>query len=221
MRSRGLVRRGLPGLVGMGLFAMTLPLNGSAQAGPPVVTVSPTGAKIKVTQASLAEAIDALAKAAGFKVTYEGARPNAVLFNTEIDTPSVAQTLFRLIDGQNLNYAAKFDLTGKNVTALMVLGTQSKAAGTTGAPAGASRPQPFAPPRAPRNDLPVVDDDPVEAEPEPTAQPLPTPAPASASPPRNGPGGQATPYPPSPFAPRPPFGSPFGPRSAPSPSPSP
>ena len=206
----------------MGLSALALPLHGSAQAAPPVVTLSPTGAKIKVTQASLTEAIDALARAAGFKVTYEGARPNAILFNTEIDTPSVAQTLFRLIDGQNLNYAAKFDLTGKKVTSLMVLGTQSKAAGTTGSPAGATRPQPFAPPRTPRNDLPAVDDDPVEAaEPEATAPSLPTPVPSSASPPRNGPGGQATPNPPSPFAPRPPFGGPFGPRPAPSPTTSP
>ena len=56
-----------------------------------------------MTSATLAETIDALARAAGFKVTYDGARPSAMLFNAEIDTPTVAQTLFRLIDGQNLN----------------------------------------------------------------------------------------------------------------------
>lgn len=200
---------------------MLLPPHRPVQAAPPVVTVGAAGAKIKVTQASLAEAIDALARAADFKVTYEGARPNAMLFNTEIDTPSVAQTLFRLIDGQNLNYAAKFDLTGKKVTSLMVLGTQAKAGGTTGAAAGLSRPQPFAPPRAPRNDLPAVDDDPVEVEAEPAPQPQPTPVPSPPVPARTGPGAQVTPYPPSPFAPRPPFGSPFGPRPVPSPSPSP
>ena len=199
---------------------ITLPLHGSVQAGPPVVTVNGAGAKIQVTSATLSEAIDALARAAGFKVTYEGARPGAMLFNTEIDTPSVAQTLFRLIDGQNLNYAATLDRTGRKVTTLMVLGTQSKTPATTGAPGGASRPQPFATPRGPRNDVPVVnDDDATEAEPEPPPQPTPPPGPSV--PQRAGPGGQASPLPPPPFTPRPLFGSPFAPRPSPSPSPLP
>ena len=130
-----------------------------------------------MASAPLSEAIDALARAAGFKVTYEGARPNVMLFNAEIETPSVAQTLLRLIDGQNLNYAVMFDLTGKKVTSLMVLGTQSKPGAAAPAPATASRPQPFTPPRTSRADMNVVDDDPIEPEPEPTPQPTPTPAP--------------------------------------------
>ena len=210
------MRPGLPWILGLGLAAVVLPLHRSVQAAPPVVTVGAAGARIKVVQASLSEAIDALARAAGFKVTYEGARPNAMLYNAEIDTPSVAQTLFRLIDGQNLNYAVMFDLSGKKVTSLMVLGAQPKAGGAAGSPAALARPQSFAPPRGPRTDPPVVDDEP--AEPEPEATPQPTPAPAPPLPPRGGPGGQAAPFPPSPFAPRP-FGSPFGPRPSPSPSP--
>ena len=214
MRSRGLVRRFVPRLAALGSAAMILLPDGSVLAAQPVVTLNPTGAKIVVTQASLPEAIDALARAAGFKVTYEGARPTAMLYNAEIDTPTVAQTLFRLIDGQNLNYAVTFDLTGKRVTLLMVFGVQPKAGGPAGAPAGATRPQPFTPPRGPRTDVPVVDDDPVEPEPEPS--PTPTPAPSPPVPVRGDPG--ASPFPPSPFAPRP-FGSPFGPRPSPSPSP--
>jgi len=211
------VRRSLPGVLALGVVAMAAPIHGSVHAAPPVVTLSATGAKIKVTSASLSEAIDAFSRAAGFKVTYEGGRPNAMLYNAEIDTPTVAQTLFRLIDGQNLNYAVMFDRTGKKVTTLMVLGVQPKSGATPGAPSGIARPQPFTPPRGTRNDTPVVDDDPVESEPEATPQP--TPAPSPQVPPRAGPGGQGAPFPPSPFAPRPPFGSPFGPRPSPSPSP--
>ncbi|HQZ17685.1 MAG TPA: hypothetical protein PLD86_12495, partial [Vicinamibacteria bacterium] len=114
-------------MIALGVAAMgAAPVPASVQAAPPLVTLNATGAKIVVTRASLAEAIDALARAAGFKVTYEGARPTAMLYNAEIDTPTVAQTLFRLIDGQNLNYAVTFDLTGKRVTLLMVLGAQPK-----------------------------------------------------------------------------------------------
>jgi hypothetical protein len=188
-------------------------LRGSVLAAPPVVTVGASGAKIKVTQASLSEAIDALARAAGFKVTYEGARPNVMLYNAEIDTPTVAGTLFRLIDGQNLNYAVRFDLSGKKVTSLLVLGPLPKTGGAPGSPAALTRPQPFTPPRGSRSDSPVVDDEPDEPEPEATPQPTPVPTPPA--PPR---GGQAGPFPPSPFAPRP-LGSPFGPRPSPSPSP--
>ncbi len=220
MRSRGLVRFTVPRAAALAAGLMALPLQGSVRAAAPVVTVSATGAKIQVTSSTLSEAIDALARVAGFKVTYEGARPAAMLFNTEIDTPSVAQTLFRLIDGQNLNYAATLDRTGRKVTTLMVLGTQSKTPAAASGQTGAARPQPFATPRGPRSDAPVViDDDPVEDEPE--APPPPTPLPGSAVPPRAGPGGQATPLPPPPFTPRPLFASPFAPRPSPSPSPLP
>lgn len=220
MRSRGLVRLVLPRMALLGAAVITLPLHGSVQAGPPVVTVSATGTRIQVTSATLSEAIDALSRAAGFKVTYEGARPNAMLFNTEIDTPSVAQTLFRLIEGQNLNYAATLDRTGRKVTTLMVLGTQSRTPATAGAPGGVARPQPFATPRTPRSDVPVVnDDDPAEAENEPSPQATTTPGPSA--PPRTSPGAQASPLPPPPFTPRPLFTSPFAPRPSPSPSPLP
>ena len=218
MRSRGLVRRGLPGFFALGVASMVVaPLGRSVQAGPPLVTLNATGAKIVVTQASLSDAIDALARAAGFKVTYEGARPTAMLYNAEIDTPTVAETLFRLIDGQNLNYAVMFDLTGKKVTSLMVLGVPPKTGGSLGTPPVGARPQPFTPPRGPRSEVPVIDDDPVEPEPQPTPVPSPVPSPPV---PVRGPGSPTSPFPPSPFAPRPfPFGTPFGLRPSPSPSP--
>ena len=213
MRSHPLVPPGFGRLLALGVALLTLPFHRPVEAAAPVVTLGPAGAKIHIASSSLSEAIDALARAASFKVTYEGPRPTAMLYNAEIDTPTVAQTLFRLIDGQNLNYAVMFDLSGKKVTKLMVLGTQPK---TGGAASGAvSRPQAFTPPRSPRADMPVVEDDPLPAEPEPTPQPSPSPSPIPSK------DGQAAPpgAPYSPFGPRPPFGGPFGPRPTPSPSP--
>ncbi len=216
MTSEGLVRRNLPRIAVLLAALVAPPLHRPVQAAPPVVTLGPGGARIVVASASLGEAIDALARAAGFKVTYEGARPGAMLYNAEIDTPSVAQTLFRLIDGQNLNYAVMFDLSGRNVASLMVYGAPPKASGSAATSPAVARPQPFTPPRGPRTEVPAVDDDAVESEPEPTPAPSPSPTPFI---PARGPGGQGSPFPPSPFAPRPPFGSPFGPRPSPSPSP--
>lgn len=209
--------RGLPGLLGISASMLAVPLIGSADAATPVVTIGTTGAKIQIVSASLVDTIDALSRAAGFKVTYEGSPPATMLFNAEIDTPTVPQTLSRLLDGQNLNYGVVFDLSGRRVTRLMIFGVAPKAGATSGATP--ARPQPFATPRNPREALPPVDDDPPESsEPEP-AVPEPTPSPTAAP---QGPGGQtppASPFPPSPFSPRP-FG-PFGPRPTPLPSPSP
>ncbi len=190
----------------------------SVQAAPPAVTISPSSVRIQVAASPLVETIDALARAANFKVTYEGARPVAVLFGAVIDTPTVAQTLLRLLEGQNLNYAVLFDLSGKRVTSLMILGVVPKSAAASGPAAGGSRPQPFA---TPRTSLPPVDDDPAE---EAEETPEPEPSPPSTAPAR-GPGSPASPFPTSPFAPRSPFGAPYGPRptapSSPPPLPSP
>lgn len=201
-------------------LAGALSFAGAVQADQPVVVTSAASTKITITSASLGEAIDALARTAGFKVTYEGGRPNAMLYKTEVDTPSVAESLARLLDGQNLNYGIVFDLTGRKVTLLMVLGPAIKPAGGTaaGAAGAASRPQPFATPRSPRNEPPPEEDDAQElaAEPEPT--PSPTPAASPSIPPRNGP---ISPFqPPSPFGPRP-IGVPPGGPPRPSPTPSP
>jgi len=216
----------LPGLVALVAGALAL-LPGTARASGPVVTLSPTNARLQTSGSTLAEAIDALARKANFKVTYEGARPSGMLFSTDIDTPSVAQTLFRLLEGQRLNYAVVLDLTGKNVTLLMVLGPPARAAGTGsgGGTGGTRSPAPFATPRAPRNEVPVVDEDPPD-EPEPTPTPGPSASPAPAGPAGSGatPGGPValppSPYQISPFGPRPPIGVPPGaPRPSPSPSP--
>jgi hypothetical protein len=219
--------RGFPvPLTLLGLMAL-LPLCGSVRAAPPMVSISPGSVRIQVTSASLAEAVDALSRAAGFKVTYEGPRPMGMIFNVEINSPSVAETLFRLLDGQNVNYGVVFDLTGRQVASLMVLGPAAKHGGVTTTPASSgAAPRQFAPPRNPRNDLPLVDDDPeeeAEAEPEPPAAvpeatASPSPDPAGSPDPADR---RTVPQPPSPFSPRPLVVSPFAPRATPSPSPSP
>ena len=111
-----------------------------ARAAPPSVSLSPDGVRIQVAASSVAEAIDALSRAAGFKVTYEGPRPSGMIFNAEITTPSVAETLFRLLDGQNLNYGVVFDLSGRKVTSLRLLGPASKKAGIAGPAASSGGP---------------------------------------------------------------------------------
>src|SRR6186713_2250284 len=175
MRSHGLVSLRLPGLIALAAVALAF-FPGPARAAGAVVTLSPTNARLQISGGSLAEAIDALARTANFKVSYEGPRPSALLFNTDIDTPTVAQTLFRLLEGQSLNYAVVLDLTGRNVTRLMILGPPVRAAGTgpAGGSGGVRPPQPFATPRGPRNEVPPADPDAAE-EPEPAPGPSPSP----------------------------------------------
>ncbi|MEO8499689.1 MAG: hypothetical protein ABI565_02150 [Vicinamibacteria bacterium] len=194
-------------------LAMVVPPGRPAQAAQPVILSSANSTKITVTAVSLTDTIDALARAAHFRVTYEGARPTGMLFNAEIDTPSVAGTLARLLEGQNLNYGIVFDLSGRQVTLLMILGPASKLGGVSGAGSAPPRPQPFTTPRSPRNDLPPVDDDPEEV----AAEPEPSPAPAPSATPGGAPVSPFRP-PPSPFAPRP-FG--LSPGAPPQPTPSP
>ena len=191
-----------------------VPLAGTVRAAAPVVTITPTGARVQVSSATLAETIDALARVAGFKVTYDGARPSAMLFNAEVDTPTVAHTLSRLLEGQNLNYGIVFDLTGTKVTALMIFGTASKTPGSAGGGGSTpARPQPFTTPRNPRATMPPVDDDPVEeVQADTTPEPTPTPTPSPVAPQQGTP-----PNMPSPFAPRP-FGRPLVPPPTPPPA---
>jgi hypothetical protein len=220
MRLHSPARRRVQGALAVGFGMMVLPPGSSVHAAPPVVVSNPGLTRIAVSSGALSDAIDALARAANFKVTYEGPRPMALLFNTEIETPTVAQTLTRLLDGQGLNYAMVFDLTGKRVTLLLVLGPAPKAGGgTVGAPGGAARPQPFAPPRGVRSDLPAVEDDPADLpEENPQPQPSPSPTPAPTGP--RGPGAPPSPFrPPYTFAPRP-LGLPPG-QAQPSPTPLP
>lgn len=186
--------------------------NQTVHAGPPVITMTPAGVRIQAASSTLSETIDALSKAAGFKLIYDGARPAVPLFNLDIDTPNLSQTVVRLLEGQNLNYAMLMDKSGTKVTSLMILGSAPKGVSAPASPGSTSRPGAFSPPRSPRNDLPPVDDDPADVEPPPDP-PTPTPVPA-ASP------NKSQPVPLSPFAPRSPFGNPFPPRPTPSASPS-
>lgn len=218
MRPAPRIRRQSRMVLAFVTVASLAPLTGTVRAATPVVTITPTGARIRVSSATLAETIDALARVAGFKVSYDGARPSAMLFNAEVDTPTVAHTLNRLLEGQNLNYGIVFDLTGTKVTALMIFGTASNTSGSTGA-STPTRPQLFATPRNPRATMPPVDDDPVE-EVQADATPEPTPTPTPAATPQAGPPLQP------PFGPRP-FGRPLvppptpPPAAAPTPSPLP
>jgi hypothetical protein len=180
-----------------------------AQSSVPVVTVGPGLARIDVTASSLGDAIDALARAASFKVTYEGARPTAMLYKTQIDTPSVSRTLFRLLEGQNLNYGLVMDATGQHVTTLIVLGVASRSGTDPFGGSSGGRPQPFATPRPPRN-VTEAPPDVMEAETPAVPEATPTPTPV-----------EIRPVAPPSMGPRMPFGRPFGPRPSPSPTASP
>lgn len=194
----------------------------SGHADPPQITVGPEGARIRIVSASLSEAIDALARAGGFRVIYQGARPTAMLFNAEIDARTVGEALLRLLEGQSLNYGVVFDVTGTSVTSLLVLAPAS-GAGSAQAPFGNSAPPPQSlptPRRAPRRDSPMPEVEPEIGEPEPEPEPEPSPVATPTSTP--------SPTPPplrlSPFAPRSPFPPPLPtapPPPAPTPSPSP
>ena len=143
-----------------------------------------------------------------------------MLFNTDIDTPSVSQSLSRLLEGQNLNYGVVYDLSGKKVTTLMIFGLAPKVGAAPGSTASGSRPQPFATPRTSKNEPPPEEDEVEEVpEPEPVPQATPVIAPPSGRP--GGPGSPTSPFPPSPFTPRSPFGNPLATRPTPPPVPSP
>ncbi|GAB5711432.1 hypothetical protein [Staphylococcus aureus] len=70
MKSQGSAGRRLVTLIALAIAGWGLPPDGSVSAAAPVITISASGAKIQIASASLAEAIDAFAQAAGFKVTY-------------------------------------------------------------------------------------------------------------------------------------------------------
>lgn len=195
-------------------------LSGRARAADPIVSVGPSGAKVRIVSASLAEALNALARAAGFEVKYEGTPPAAMLFNLEIDAASVPEALLRLLAGQSLNYGLALDSTGKRVSSLLI-GTPAPRTGAPGNPSvpppPGVAPRPFGNPRNSRA-VPIVEENAIEDEAAPEEEPSPTPSPTPApvpTPPGIRPGQQ---FPP---AMRPPFGQPFGPRPTPSVSPLP
>lgn len=192
-------------------------------AADPEVTVGAAGAKVHIVSSSLAEAINALARAAGFEVKYDGAQPSAMLFNLDIEAASVPQALLRLLEGQGLNYGLALDATGTRVTSLLITAPAPRlgAAGTPApAPPSATAPRtlPFGAPRSPRG-VPIIEDTQPDDEstPEEAATPTPTPTPSPAPAPTPGfrPGSSFPPVA------RPPFGQPFGPRPTPAVSPLP
>ena len=192
----------------------------SGHADPPQVLLGPAGTRIRIVSASLAEVIDALARAAGFKVTYESSRPGAMLFNVDIDAPNVAQALARVLEGQNLNHGVVFDITGASVTSLLIMGTPPRS-GASPPPASASRPQTLPTP-PPQRDQSSPEGAP-EGAPEEATDPANEPQPAPAPTPLPTPGLTQSPFRPRPTFPRPFSPQPFGPpppSASPSPSPS-
>lgn len=218
-------RRFLPG--GPFAFALMLPMAGSVRADLPLVTLGPDSVKIQAAAASLTEIIDALARAASFQVSYEGPRPSAMLFNAEIESPSIPRALFRLLDGQNLNFAVVLDPSGGKVASVMILGVAPK--GRVAATSGSTNPEPQAFPTPLRsrrpargNPAPVEEEVPENEETVEQEEPAGRAEPAEpTAPPPAVPADVGMPAPPSPFAPRSPFGSPFGPPFGPRPLPSP
>ncbi len=196
--------RGRLGLIAIGTCFLVVRGDHPVIAGPPEVTIGAEGVKVRSASSSLTETIDALARAGKLKVSYSGARPSAMLYDLDIESPSISQALFRVLDGQNVDYGVVFDASGQTIASLVILGTPAKAGG--GNPA--ARSQPAAAPLPPVDDDPAVNEE-VPATPEPEPEPPPPPA---ATPARQ-------PPPVSPFAPRPLVVSPCGPRSEPSPSP--
>ena len=203
----------------VGMIIVAILASRIVNAAPPIVTISDAGVRVQVSGGSLFDAVDALARAGGFKVTYDGPRPARMLYAVDITSRTVPQALLRLLDGQNINYAMLSDLSGAKVTSLIVVDAASTS-GATLSSGAVARPQPFATPRNPRVELPPVDDDPAESA--PSEPPVPAPTPQAS--PNTVPGPPRPPTAPgpasrtSPFAARP-FGNPFGPRPTPSPSP--
>lgn len=218
-RRRG--RAGRAAASALTILAVVFSATGRVSAADPVVSLAPGSARVRIVSSSLTEALDALARAAGFQVKYEGARPTAMLFNLEIETAGVPQAVLRLLEGQNVNYGLALDASGQRVSSLLI-GTPAAKVATPSAPpaatpGGGPRPMPFATPRIPRG-APIVENNETPDEPavEEESTPTPTPTPAPVPTPFGMRPGQ--PFPPGT---RPPFGIPFGPRPTPSVSPLP
>ena len=84
--------------------------------------------------------LDRLAQQTGMRVSYEGAKP-AALVTTAFETASATELLVRLMEGQGLVYAFQTDATGRQVQRLLVGEVIAAPKGVTAA--GDRRPPPL------------------------------------------------------------------------------
>jgi hypothetical protein len=95
---------------------------------------------VRTVAAPLAEILGRFAQATGAEVVYEAARPRQ-LVSVVIDAGSAAEAIAQLLEGQGLNYVLRLDPSGRKVEMLVITGSTSPAAASS----GAARPQRPAP----------------------------------------------------------------------------
>ena len=102
------------------LALLLLPLGGVDD-----VRVALTAGRLDVAaRAPLSEILDRIARQTGMKVVYDGPPPRQVVAaDFRAMTPSRA--VISLLEAQGINFAATTDVTGEQVTTLMVLGSGS------------------------------------------------------------------------------------------------
>jgi hypothetical protein len=168
-------------MLGRALFASmrrgacaAVALAATASATPPVVSVKPGSVRIDVESSSVFEALEALGRAAGFKVTVEGSRPLRPIHRATIHARTPAQAVVRLLDGQNLNYGLLYG-ADRRISSVVVLGAVPPTPTAGGSPAGGSAPPASSRP-GPVIGTPPVSEEPEDGTDEPAAETSPTPA---------------------------------------------
>jgi len=107
------------------LLASVVAIDGSAQ---PEIRSVAGQVTIQADNVPLAQILDALSRATGMEVRYEGMRPtNPVTFN--VHEIAEAEAIPRLMEGLGLSYVLRTDATGRRVDLLIVTGS-----GTASAP---------------------------------------------------------------------------------------
>ena len=77
---------------------------------------------VRARAVPLSEVLDLLALRTGMKVTYEGNRPSARV-SLDLNHLTVEQMVFRVLEGQGVDYVAQSDPAGRTVETLLVSGT--------------------------------------------------------------------------------------------------
>ena len=93
---------------------------------------------IKTGGAPLAEVLERLERAVGFKVERQGSPPNPFVPALEIRDRTPVEAIFAVLEGLGLNYAISLDDTGLRVEKLVLIGAPA----TTGRGQTTARPSP-------------------------------------------------------------------------------
>lgn len=206
------------------LVFATAQRHGVHAADAPQIQVSAAGVSISVESSTVFDTLDALGRAAGFKVSYEGGKPSRPLYKARIEAKTPAQAVLRLLDGQNLNFGVIYEAKGRKLSRVVIMGAPSASASTTSAstaPAQTTNPNSFLPPPQPGPENPDMDEEAEEAKAAEAEQASKTGTPNPPVPPPSPFGRQlgqpigAPPYQP----PRPPFQQPPQPGATPVPTP--